>query len=553
MCVVKSLFKKSSKLFSQEHTSILSAAVVIGFAYLASAGLGLIRNRLLAARFFGGLESHLDAYFAAFVLPDTIFQLIIVGALSVAFIPVYTQYLKKGADQANRLVNATLNSIFLILFAVTLVIFIFALPIAHLMSNFPEGQTVLMAHLMRIMLMSQLFFAVSSFMTAITQAHRRFLIPAIAPLFYNFGTILGIVFLTPIFGIYGAAYGVVFGAFLHLLIQIPLTLRLGFRYQFILDGAHEGVRTIKRLMVPRTLALAILQIERWVAVFFGSLFLPGSISMLNFSRQLYSLPISLFGVSLGQASFPTLSMEASDDKMSSFKNTLTETLLQIFFFSFPASILLLILRIPIVRISFGARSFPWEATLQTAKMVAILSLSIAPQAASHVLIRAFHALHDSKTPLFISVFTVILNLVLSFVLTIVYDFDVLGLSYAITTANFMGGLLLIIYIQRKIGQLNVWSSGLKMIVATLATGICLWVPMRLLDQFVFDTTRTFPLIALSVITSFVGLLVYFIFSQLFQIPQLESVKNTIRKVGNWQKVLSDSEEIIDPTDSHTSS
>lgn len=545
--MVNKIIKHSQSLLFRQSRSILSAALIIAVSYLASAGLGLIRNRLLAARFFGGLETQLDAYFAAFVIPDTLFQLLIVGALSVAFIPVYTRYLKKGDSEANHLVNATLNLFFLILLIVTTLLFIFAVPVSQLIAHFPPNEAKLMANLMRIMLISQLFFTLSSFLTGVVQAHRRFLIPAVAPVFYNLGTILGILFLTPYFGIYGPAIGIVFGAFLHALVQLPLAYHLGFRYKPLLDLKHEGVAIIRRLMLPRSASLAVTQLEGWIGVFFASRLAAGSLSMLNFSRQLYTLPISLFGISLGQASFPTMSSEAADNQMDSFRQTLKSTLLQIFFFALPASVILLILRVPIVRIVFGAHTFPWEATLTTAKAVAILSLTIAPEASTHIFIRAFHSLHDSKTPLYVSLTTIVVNIALSYFSAITFGWGLPGIALAISVSNFLSALLLYLLLRSRVHDLSLFPDLPKMLLATVFTGIFLWIPMRLLDQFVFDTTHTFPLILLSAITTILGLLVYFALCVFLRLPQLEIVKSLFAKVGNWRRILTSTDEVMQPS------
>lgn len=543
--MVKTLLDKSRTLLSRQSSSILSAALIIAVSYLLSAGLGLIRNRLLAARFFGGAESALDVYFAAFVIPDSIFQLLVVGALSAAFIPVYSRYLKRGDEQANHLVNATLNLLLLFLLLIVILLFVFALPVSNLISNFSPPQALLMSNLMRIMLISQLFFTVSTFLTGILQSHQRFLIPAIAPLFYNFGIILGIIFLTPSLGIYGAGFGVIIGALLHMLVQIPLSLRLGFRYQLLLDFGHEGVANIRRLMIPRTAALAVIQLERWNAVFIASIFSAGSLTLFNFARQLYSLPISLFGVSLGQASFPTLSAQIADNNHDQFKKTLSHSLLQILFFSLPATALLLVLRLPVVRLVFGARNFPWEATLLTGKTLALLSLSIAPQAISQVLVRAFYALHNTKTPFLVSLATVILHLALSFFLAVTLNTGILGLSLGTTIANTLSIIMLLILLEKKLGRLYIYADTLKMLLATTFTAIFLWGPMRLLDQFVFDTTRTFPLLLLTGTASLIGLLVYFTLSFFLKIPQLTTVITLLQRLGNWRRILHATQEVIE--------
>jgi len=543
--MVKALIENSKNLFHKQNNSILSAAVIIAASYAASAILGIVRNRLLASYFFGGLEADLDVYFAAFVIPDTIFQLLVVGALSAAFIPVYSRYLDKGTKKANELANATLNTILVTLTLVTIFIAIFADPISNLIAHFPPEQSRLMASLMRLMLVSQIFFTISTFLTGIIQSHRRFLIPAFAPLLYNFGIILGIIFLSPSFGIYGAAWGVVIGAILHMLVQFPLSHHLGYRYQAIISLKHPGVRTITRLMIPRTLALAISQAERWIAVIITSLLAAGSLSIFNFARQLYTMPIILFGVSLGQASFPNLSLEASG-KLDKFNRTLSQTLLQIFFLSLPASALLLILRIPIVRLAFGADNFPWSATLLTGKTLAIFAISIAPQAASHVLVRAYYALEDTKTPLVISLITVTLSLALSYFLALHFGLGILGIAIAVSISDVLGFFLLTSFLQRRTGLFYIYGPASKMLIATIFTTASLWLPFRVLDQFVFDTTRTLPLIALTTVTTSIGMMVYFGFSYLLNVEELNAVVKIVHRLGNWRKVLSRSEEVIEP-------
>ncbi len=547
--MVKKIIKNSKHIFSLQHNSILSGAFVIGLSYLLSAILGLIRNRLLASHFFGGLESHLDVYFAAFVVPDSVFQLIVVGALSAAFIPVLSSYLKKGQKEANNFSNATLNSLLFTVTVLLIIIFIFAVPVSRFIANFTPRQTLLMARLMRIMLVSQIFFTISSFFTGIIQTHRRFLIPAIAPLFYNVGIIAGILILAPKYGIYGPAIGVLVGSFMHMIIQFPLGFSLGYKYKPFLNFKHHGVKKIGRLMLPRSASLAVTQFERWVSVNIVSLLSAGSLAIFNFARQLYTMPITLFGVSLGQASFPTLSDQSSKKDYKSFRSTLNQSLLQIFFFSLPASALLLTLRIPIVRLAFGAKAFPWQATLTTGRALAFFALSIAPQATTHILVRAFYALQNTKTPLIISTITLIIASALGYSLAIPLNIGVPGLALAITVANLVSAFLLFHLLQKEIGSLHIYKPLGKMIIVSFATAVFLWAPMRLLDQLVFDTTRTLPLLALTFTASVFGMAVYLGLSYLLRIEQLQSFVKLIKRLDSWRNVLSQTEEIIESPNS----
>lgn len=542
--MVSHLLNRSKNLFSHQHTGILSAAGIIAASYLLSAGLGLIRNRLLAARFFGGLESHLDAYFAAFVVPDTVFQLLVFGALSAAFIPVYSDHLKKGLKEANDLANITISALVLPLLGITLLLFIFAHPVSDLISNFPPDETVLMANLMRVMLVSQIFFAFSAFLTGMIQSHRRFLVPALSPLFYNFGIILGIFFLTPYWGIYGAAAGVIVGAVLHMLVQIPLCRHLGYRFSVLWQPNHPGFVTIRTLMIPRTVALGIGQVERWVAVHIATILTAGSLTMFNFARQLYILPISLFGVSLGQASFPALASHSDDQDRQQYRQVLSDTLTQIIFFALPASVLLLVLRIPVVRLVFGARAFPWDATKLTGLVLAVFALSIAPQACTQVLIRAFYALHNTRTPLLISLFTITLSVALSYLLSVFFGYGIVGLAIAISLANSLEAFILYLTLKKRVGDLSILATTLKIVFAAVITGIIFWFLMHALE-FIFDTTRTFYLLILTGLASLVGIAIYLLISWILKLPPLLNLISLAKKAGNWQKVLSQSREVIE--------
>ena len=544
--MVQSLINHSRKFLQTEHKSILSAAFVIAASFMASAMLGLVRNHLLAARFFGGLEGNLDVYFAAFVLPDTIFQLLVVGAVSAAFIPVFQEHLDRGREEAHYLGNAALTTIGLILALVTVVLIIFARPIAGLMAHYSPEKLDLMANLIRIMSLAQLLFTLSAFLTGILQSQRRFLIPAIAPLLYNLGSIIGIYFFSSSLGIYSAALGVVFGAFLHVIVQIPLVKHLGFSPKLVFKPRHPGVITMLRLMPPRALALGLDQIERWVAVNLTSLLAAGSLSIFSFARQLYALPVSLFGVSLSQASFPTLSDEAAQSDLTKFKETLGKSLSQIFFFALPASVLVLVLRIPLVRLAFGARSFPWDATLLTARALALLSLSIAPLAVTQVLTRAFHALKDTRRPLYVGAFSMVVFTVSASYLSGKMGYGVLGITSMMSLSNYLDFILLYIFLRHRIGPIHVSWRLFKMLIASAATALALWGPMRLLDKYVFDTTRTLPLIGLTLIVSAVGFLVYLIFCKMLAIEELSDVAALVKKLGNWRRILGETDEVIEP-------
>jgi len=555
--MVRNFWRNGSSIFSRKQANILSAATVIMGAVAMSRLLGLFRDRLLAGTFFGGQEWQLDVYFAAFRIPDMIFQLLVLGALSAAFIPVFSRYLEKKEKEAYYLSSSVINflMVFFILFA--LIVFIFAEPLVKLIAPaFNPVEINLMVNLTRIMLLAQLFFCLSNFLTGMIQSHQRFLIPALSPVAYNLGIIFGIVVLGRWLGIYGPTIGVVLGAFLHLIIQLPLALKLGLRYSFVFDWRHPGVRQIARLMLPRTLALAVYQIELTVAVFLATSLAAGSLSIFYFAQHLMNLPIGLFGITIGQAALPTLSRESSEKGFDKFKKTFLSSFNQILYLALPASAILLVLRIPAVRIVFGAASFPWKATLLTGQVLAIFSISIFAQAIVQLLVRGFYALHDTKTPFWIGALAVLTNVSLSFIFIFRLDLGILGLAWATTLASFLQTGLLLIFLNRAIGGFDkkeFFIPPIKMGVATVLTAVALWVPMRFLDKFILDTTRTINLIVLTIIATFSGMMVYLVLSYVLKIAELKSFISLAKRLGRWQEVLKKSEEMITTSDPQSTS
>ncbi|MCJ7792973.1 MAG: murein biosynthesis integral membrane protein MurJ [Candidatus Marinimicrobia bacterium] len=546
--MLKNFWRNGRLIFSRKQANILSAATVIMMAVLLSRLLGLLRDRLLAGAFFSGQEWQLDVYFAAFRIPDMLFQLLVLGALSAAFIPVFSRYLEKDEKEAYYVSSSVINFLIIFFIFATVLVFIFAQPLTRLIApTFTQIETNLMVSLMRIMLLAQLFFCLSSFITGVIQSHQRFLVPALSPVIYNLGIIFGIVVLGRWLGIYGPTIGVVLGAFLHLLIQLPLALKLGLRYSFVFDWRHPGVREVGRLTLPRTLALGVSQIELTVAVFLATSLTAGSLSIFYFAQHLMNLPIGLFGSSIGQAALPTLSRESGEKNHAKFKETFLSSFNQILYLVLPASAILLVLRIPAVRIVFGAASFPWKATLLTSRVLAVFSLSIAAQAVVQLLVRGFYALHDTKTPFWIGVLSVFVNVALSFLFLLKLDYGVLGLAWATTVASFLQTGLLLLFLDRAVGGFDkkeFFHPLIKMGLATILTAIALWLPMRLLDRFIFDTTRTINLVILTVIATFSGMVVYLFLSALLKIAALKSFIDLVKRLGRWRSILQESEEII---------
>jgi len=548
--MVKNIIKNGTSLFISKQNSILSAASILMLMVLSSRLLGLVRDRLLAGAFFANEgQWQLDVYFAAFRIPDMVFQLLVMGALSAAFIPVYSSYLKKGLNESWELVNGVISFSIVGFFIITLVIYIFSYQLCSLLApNFSLTQLDLMVSLTRLMLVAQFFFMVSNFYTGILQSNQRFLVPAIAPVLYNLGIIGGILWFSPALGIYGPAIGVIIGSLLHLLIQVPVLHKLGYRFRPNFDIYNKGIRKIVKLMIPRTGALAINQIELNVAVILASAMSAGSLSIFNFAEHLNAVPIGLFGLTIGQAALPMLSREVEGNQSNGkFRQLFISSLKHILYFAFPASVLLLVLRIPLVRIAFGAREFPWEATLLTGKVLAIFSLSIAAQAVIQLLVRSFYALQDTITPLKIGIVSVFINVGLSLLFTRGFGWQISSLALAISLASIVQALALFFVLEKRIG---IFSADdclipiLKMLFASFLTGVFLWLPMRILDRYVLNTSRVFDLILLTIVATAIGFGVYLLLTKLLKIEELNHFIGIFKRFGNWKKIFDESDEML---------
>ena len=536
----RNFLKNGALILLSKQTNILSAASVIMVNVGVSRILGLVRDRLLATHF--GSSSVLGVYFAAFRLPDMIFQLLVMGALATAFIPVITSLQSQSRKKEVWKVASSILNIGLLVFVVlSVLICVFAKKLSFLIApGFNHGELLLMTSLTRIMLIAQFFFILSNFLTGILQSFKYFIIPAIAPVLYNLGIILGIIFLTPSLGIYGPTFGVIIGTFFHFLIQLPLARRLGLKYRLVFDWRNRYVKEIGRLMLPRTIGLAVAQIDYTVDVILASLISTSSLVYFNFAQHLQILPVGLFGAAIAQAALPTLSEEGGKKDLTIFKKTFLLCLHQILFLVLPFSVLLIILRIPIVRLVFGAARFDWKATVLTGQILAFFSISLFAQSAVHLLARAFYALYDSKTPVIIGAVSILINVFGSVYFILVLHLPVWGLGLSTSIANIFNAFLLLIYLNKKVAGFNyreLFIPIFKIFMVSFITAFAVYVPMKLLDQLTFDTTRVSELLLLTVLTALFGFCVYLFLSWLFKIKAAGTFLKLFDKIEALQKTL----------------
>lgn len=513
------------RLFSGQSKTITAAAIILGAASLVSRLLGILRDRVLAGEFGAGVE--LDMYYTAFRVPDLVFNLLVLGALSSGFIPVFTEYLK-NKKKAWELVNISLNALIIVLSLITALLFIISPWLVKLIApGFSESQQVVTTTLTRIMFLSPILLGISGIFGSVLQSLKSFFIYSLAPILYNIGIIIGALFFVPYLGIYGLAWGVVFGAFMHMIVQIVAVYPFGFRYTFNLDINHKGLKQIVKMMVPRTLGLVVSQFNFLIVTIIGSTLLVGSITIFNFAMNIQSFPLGLFGISFAIAAFPTLSELA--DKKKQFITTLSTAIRQILFLIIPASALLIILRAQIVRAVLGSGRFDWEDTILTLHALSIFALSLFAQALILLLVRAFYAQKDSTTPFVIGLISAFANIVLSIML--VEHFGVIGLAMAFSMSTVLNFIMLALALHYKLGSLNgkkIVVSGYKVVVATFMLSIVAQAAKYPLEQ-VFGTNTLLGIGLQGGASIIAGTLMFLLISYLIQNEELTIFIESFKK------------------------
>jgi putative peptidoglycan lipid II flippase len=542
--------RRAADLAFKRQSDILSAAFLLAASTFLSRILGLVRDRILAHFFSPG---EISLYFAAFRLPDTLFELLILGTLSAAFIPTFVSYIsKKKEEEAWEVAAVVMNLAFLFFLLLAGIVFAFSHPFSRLVApGFSPGEISLMASLTRLLLIPQGFFILSLFLTGILKSFQRFLIPAVAPLFYNLGIILVTFFFSESLGIHAPVWGALIGASAYFISHLPLAFKLGFRLRFRFNYSHPGVRKVFRLAAPRTLEIGFWQLLKLADLFFTSLISTASYAYLTFASHLALIPVSLFGASLADASLPTLSY--TQENLPRFKAIFLKLLKQVIFPVGFFSIALVVLRIPAVRLAFGAARFTWESTVLTGYTLSAFSLGILGQAVTALVVRAFYALSDTLTPLKVGVTAVVLNIILLAFFVVVLKAPVWGVALAFAIASTLRMLVLGVVLMRRVG-IAFWEVAvpfLKVGVASFLSGGSMYVLLKILDRsawdrrlsflgyfslperfenFVLDTRYTANLIVLTLIVGLVGLSIYLVAAKLLKIEELGLVSSLPRRL-----------------------
>lgn len=512
--------------------SIFGGAFIIGIASIGSRVVGLIRDNLLAKYFGAGAE--LDMYNAAFKVPDFLFNIIVLGALSASFIPVFIQQRTHGDQAAWRLTSTVMNYLLLtLLVCVGIGIMIAPTVAAWLLAERPLEQQMQTAQLMRVMLMSIIFFGVSNIFSGVLNSYRKFLMYALAPILYNVGIIFGIVVLYPRFQLLGLAYGVVLGAALHCLVQLPAVLRAGFRYVWSWQLRTPGVPTILQQMPARALALGVVQINALIITAYALRLESGSLTIWQWADNLQNVPINVFGVSLALSAFPVFSQAFAENDVIKFKNVFSQNFRRLLFVIIPLSVAVLLLRAQFVRLilgSFGSGEFGWDDTIMTAQVLGIFAVVMFAQAAIPMLVRSFFAHHDTKTTVVISVISVVINAILAWFLS--DAFGIFGLATAFAFSSFVQMLALLLLLRIKFGDLDdraIIRSIWRIVLAAVAMGAVIQ-GMKYFIAPAVDMRTVFGLTMQTVGSLGAGAFVYVFIAYMARFPEIDIIRSYLHKL-----------------------
>jgi putative peptidoglycan lipid II flippase len=425
--------------------SMAGNATIVAVAFAVSRLLGMVREIAIAARF--GTGEVYDAYVAAFRIPDLLFVVVMSGAFGSAFIPVFGGYLAQGdADRAWHLANTLLTWTVVVLLAVALGISFLAEPlIARVIApELSADAQALAVNLTRLLLLSPLLLGLGAAGKGMLEAQDAFTLPAVAPILYNVGIIVGALALAPVMGAYGLAAGVLIGAAGHVLIQFVDLLRRGLRYRPSLSLQTEGLGEVARLMGPRILGQAAGQSNLIVMTNFASRLGEGSISALNYANHLVLLPHGIIAMSLSTVIFPRMARQFARGERDEMRCTLMDGLRPLLFLVLPVTVLLLAFRTSIVQLLFQYGSFTAESTRLVSLAVAIFALGLLARSLIEPVTRAFYAMHDTRTPVAVSITTVFVNIGLSWWLSRQFGFAGLALSMSLTYTLRMVALISIL-------------------------------------------------------------------------------------------------------------
>ncbi len=531
------IVEKTKQFIFAKQSDIFSSAMILSAMILISSFFGFLRFRILSG-FFS--KEQLDIFFASFRIPDLVFEILITGALTSTFIPIFIKY-KGNEEQLRKNISSIINIILILLLLFVAVLFIgMGVLIPLITPGMDQQRTEYVIYFSRLLLVGQLpFLIIGNILTGIGQANKRFFLSALAPIVYNLSIIVATILFAPSLLLLAPVIGVVGGALLFLFLQLPLIWDSGYRYQWVIEKT-EGLKEFVRIIIPRTLTVVVAQIDATIDLTLTTLLGAGSYTIFYLAQRLQLLPVSVIGIAFGQASLPYLTEVYQADKREEFKKIVVDSILNLFFFTIPIASFFIFARTPIVRLFFGGQKFDWDATVSTAITLSYFSVSLPFHTIYYFLTRCFYATLDTRTPFYISVVSIAINTLLSIIFVLILKLPVWFLSISFSISMIINVTILFIILSSKIKgfayRFLAVETG-KMLVATAIPSVIVYYLMKFMDELIFDTSFTLNVLMLL----FSGLIIYFLLyiflSWLLDVKEFYLVSKLIVKAKEYRQKI----------------
>lgn len=429
---------------------IPAGSATLGLTTLASYILGLLRDRAFAQTF--GASRALDAYNAAFLIPDLLFNFLIASGIAAAVVPIFTEIYSSNKQKAHDYTNSIISGATSLMLISATVIFIFAGPISFMAApGFPKEDLALVAKILRILAISPILFGISNTLGAMLIAKKRFLFYGLSPVLYNVGIIGGALVLAPQFGVIGVAVGTVIGAFLHLLMRGIDGLRSGFSFKTNFNFKTPEFKKTIQLMLPKMFGHPVELATFWGFTVLASTLATGSVAVMNFSRNFMSVPVSLIGITFSTTAFPVMAQAIADHSPENFKKVLKNSFWLILGGSILAAVVTFLIKEPLIRLVLGGGNFDEEAIQKTALTLGIFTLAMPAESLIHLLARAFYATKNTVIPVIMAIIGLIISVGGGYLLK--PSLDILAIPVAFAMASFIEVIFLLILLPRRIKKL----------------------------------------------------------------------------------------------------
>ncbi len=564
--MVRRTFSSLKNLLLKEQNEIISAVAVLMVLSLVTKLTGMVFLTLVARQFGASLET--DKFYLASVIPEMITNIILLGAVSGAIIPIFVKLREdKGEQMFLRSFSSTMNTAMLSFVVLSVIAALFSRELVPFAINLSGGSPLNdpqvindVVWMMRIMLIPQIVLGLSAFVSTSLNIYSRFIIPQLAPLFFNIGKIIGVLLIVPLMGgsIWGLIWGTLLGSLLHLLIQLPLLWHLRLKFNLLLfDFRDKYFRQAVRLGAPRVASLSVEQFASVIDSIIAIGLAKGSLTVYQLGVRLISIPLNLFGTTYSIAAFPTLARLHANGNREEFGMLINKLIQQVFFLAIPVTVLLLVLRIPIVRLVYGilGGNFTWEDTLQVAWVVMFFSLGLVFETLRSALFRVYYAMHNSIIPLISSVIVVVTGITTGILLTnyfshftsfslqnITWDINYfftksdgpagvggLALSSSIVFTLDFFFLVIVLYKKKVIKLRPIVKSAAKKFLAGLIMFVISYAMLKLWDE-VLNTARTLQLTVLTITTIISSFMLYLWTSFVLGVPEVELFMNYIGRL-----------------------